>query len=120
MPSELYIFFVYILSHSHSFLFFRFWSLASQCLVKVVQEQSIEYCQDQKVWEENKNLKTTLVQQQLSLHYFYSFQGVNKIDIDMEGQKVYVTTALLSDEVLAVIKKTGRDTQYIGTKPVTE
>ena len=45
---------------------------------------------------------------------------MNKIDIDMEGQKVYVTTALPSDEVLAVIKKTGRDTQYIGTKPVTE
>ena len=50
------------------------------------------------------------------MFFFVLFEGVSNIEINMEGQRVYVTTSLSSDEVLAVIKKTGRETEYIGTK----
>ena len=40
--------------------------------------------------------------------------AVTKTDINMEQQKVYVTTTLSSDEVLAILKKTGREVTYIG------
>ena len=42
--------------------------------------------------------------------------GVTKIDIDMEGQKVYVESTLSSDDLLATIKKTGREVSYVGVK----
>jgi copper chaperone len=38
-----------------------------------------------------------------------SYSEVTNVEIDMEGQKVLVTTTLSSDEVLAKIKKTGRE-----------
>jgi copper chaperone len=41
---------------------------------------------------------------------------VTNVEIDMEGQKVLVTTTLSSDEVLAKIKKTGRECSYVGVK----
>ena len=41
---------------------------------------------------------------------------VEKVDINMEGQRVLVTTSLSSDEVLAALKKTGRETSFVGTK----
>ena len=34
----------------------------------------------------------------------------------MTAQKVFVETSLSSDEVLAAIKKTGRETSYVGIK----
>ena len=34
----------------------------------------------------------------------------------MEGQKVFVTSALSADELLAAIKKTGRECSYVGIK----
>ena len=41
---------------------------------------------------------------------------VEKVDISMEGQRVLVTTSLSSDEVLAALKKTGRETSFVGKK----
>lgn len=40
---------------------------------------------------------------------------VSKVDIDMEKQRVYVTSSLPSDQILALIQKTGKATSYIGT-----
>ncbi|KXJ09411.1 copper transport protein ATOX1 [Exaiptasia diaphana] len=40
---------------------------------------------------------------------------VSKVDIDMEKQRVYVTSDLPSDKLLEIIKKTGKATNYIGT-----
>ena len=34
----------------------------------------------------------------------------------MVDQKVFVTTSLSSDEVLAMLKKTGREVTYVGLK----
>ena len=40
---------------------------------------------------------------------------VSKVDIDMEGQKVKVESSLSGEELLAILKKTGRECSYIGT-----
>ena len=40
---------------------------------------------------------------------------ISKVEIDMEKQRVYVTSNLPSDEILAKIQKTGKATSYIGT-----
>ncbi|EFN73896.1 Copper transport protein ATOX1 [Camponotus floridanus] len=42
--------------------------------------------------------------------------GVDYIEIDLPEQKVSVTTALNSDEILEAIKKTGKTCQFLGTK----
>lgn len=34
----------------------------------------------------------------------------------MEGQKVYVESTLSSDELLATLKKTGRECSFVGVK----
>lgn len=65
---------------------------------------------------EGKKKELEFEQVPISLFFFVLFEGVSNIEINMEGQRVYVTTSLSSDEVLAVIKKTGRETEYIGTK----
>ena len=41
---------------------------------------------------------------------------VSKVEIDMEGQKVMVTSTLSGDDLLAKIKKTGRECSYVGIK----
>lgn len=41
---------------------------------------------------------------------------VEKVEIDMEKQKVYVTSSLSGEELLATIKKTGRECSYVGEK----
>ena len=38
------------------------------------------------------------------------------VEIDMAAQKVYVTSSLSSDELLAILKKTGRECSYAGVK----
>jgi copper chaperone len=43
-------------------------------------------------------------------------KGVDKVEIDLKGQRVYVTSTLGPDEVLEAIKKTGKETKYIGVK----
>lgn len=43
-------------------------------------------------------------------------KGVDNIDIDLKSQQVSVTSSLSSDELLEVIKKTGKNTTYIGEK----
>lgn len=43
-------------------------------------------------------------------------QGVSNVTIDMPTQKVYVDSALSSDDLLATIKKTGKACSYIGIK----
>ena len=41
---------------------------------------------------------------------------VTKVDIDMEGQKVFIESTLSSEELLATLKKTGRECSYVGVK----
>ncbi|CAL7937138.1 unnamed protein product [Xylocopa violacea] len=43
-------------------------------------------------------------------------EGVNGIQIDLEGKKVFVTSTLPSEEILKVIKKTGKTCQFVGIK----
>jgi len=47
---------------------------------------------------------------------YYIYIGVDYIKIDLPEQKVSVTTALNSDEILETIKKTGKTCQFLGTK----
>lgn len=47
---------------------------------------------------------------------FLSPGGIDNIEIDMEKQRVYVTSVQLSaDELLETIKKAGKACSYIGT-----
>ncbi|KZC12555.1 Copper transport protein ATOX1 [Dufourea novaeangliae] len=43
-------------------------------------------------------------------------QGVDNVEIDLKGRKVLVTSTLSSDEVLQVIKKTGKVCQLLELK----
>lgn len=43
-------------------------------------------------------------------------EGVTDVNIDLQGKKVYVTSTLSSDEVLQVIKKTGKACEFVGTQ----
>ncbi|XP_076235860.1 antioxidant 1 copper chaperone isoform X2 [Calliopsis andreniformis] len=43
-------------------------------------------------------------------------KGVDQIQIDLEGKKVFVTSSLSSEEVLQVIKKTGKECKFLGIK----
>jgi hypothetical protein len=40
---------------------------------------------------------------------------VKDIAIDMDKQRVYVTSDASAEDLLAVIKKTGKKTSYVGT-----
>jgi len=42
--------------------------------------------------------------------------AVKKIEFDMDAQKVFVQSSLSGEELLALIKKTGRECSYIGLK----
>lgn len=42
--------------------------------------------------------------------------GVKNIEFDMDNQKVFVESTLDSEELLAKIKKTGRECSYVGVK----
>ncbi|XP_022127449.2 copper transport protein ATOX1 [Pieris rapae] len=41
-------------------------------------------------------------------------QGVEEVSISLPEQKVSVTSSLSSDQLLEVIKKTGKKTTYVG------
>ncbi|XP_003490668.1 copper transport protein ATOX1 homolog [Bombus vosnesenskii] len=43
-------------------------------------------------------------------------EGINNVQVDLQGNKVSVTSALPSDEILQVIKKTGKSCQFLGIK----
>lgn len=43
-------------------------------------------------------------------------EGINDIEIDLKGKKVFVTSALSSDEILQTIKKSGKACQFLGVK----
>ncbi|CAK9804992.1 Copper transport protein ATOX1 [Anthophora quadrimaculata] len=43
-------------------------------------------------------------------------EGVTNIEIDLQEKKVFVTSTLSSDEVLQVIRSTGRACQFLGVK----
>ncbi|XP_047545562.1 copper transport protein ATOX1 [Vanessa atalanta] len=43
-------------------------------------------------------------------------QGVDNISISLPDQKVIVTSTLTADQLLEVIKKTGKKTTYVGTQ----
>ena len=45
---------------------------------------------------------------------WFTILEVQKIDIDMEKQKVYVTSSLSDEDLLAALKKTGRECSYVG------
>ncbi|XP_014486903.1 PREDICTED: copper transport protein ATOX1 [Dinoponera quadriceps] len=42
--------------------------------------------------------------------------GIDDIKIDLPGNKVSVTTGLSSDEILEIIKKTGKKCQFLRTQ----
>lgn len=44
----------------------------------------------------------------------YKGQGVEDVSIDLGGQLVTVKSTLTSEELLTIIKKTGKTTEYIG------
>lgn len=43
-------------------------------------------------------------------------QGVNEVSISLPDQKVSVTSSLSAEQLLEVIKKTGKKTTYVGTQ----
>lgn len=43
-------------------------------------------------------------------------QGVNKVDVDLKDQRVYVDSSLTSEELLGVLKKAGKTCSYVGVK----
>ncbi|KAB0799374.1 hypothetical protein PPYR_07254 [Photinus pyralis] len=43
-------------------------------------------------------------------------KGVSKIDIDLKGQNVKVTSTLAADDILDIIKKTGKKVEYVNSK----
>lgn len=43
-------------------------------------------------------------------------QGVNKVDIDLKEQRVYVDSTMTSEQLLEVLKKAGKTCAYIGVK----
>ncbi|XP_017879272.1 copper transport protein ATOX1 [Ceratina calcarata] len=43
-------------------------------------------------------------------------EGVNGVEINLPARKVLVTSALPSDEILNVIKKTGKPCQFLGIR----
>ena len=42
-------------------------------------------------------------------------KGVDKIEIDLKGQKVKVVSTLSAEEILEVIKKTGKEAAHVST-----
>eukprot|EP00794_Sanderia_malayensis_P007605 gene7605-8445_t len=42
-------------------------------------------------------------------------EGVSNFEISLEKQRVWVESDLSSDEILAIISKTGKKTSFIGT-----
>ncbi|KAK8781691.1 antioxidant 1 copper chaperone [Amblyomma americanum] len=43
-------------------------------------------------------------------------QGVNKVDVDLKDQRVYIDSTMSSDQLLEVLKKAGKTCSYIGVK----
>lgn len=41
---------------------------------------------------------------------------IEKLEIDLDGKLVYVTSNLSSEQLLETIKKTGKETSYVGIK----
>jgi len=58
--------------------------------------------------EQHKNSKMRICN-------FVCVSEVTNVEIDMERQRVYVTSSLPSDKLLEIIKKTGKTTSYVGT-----
>ena len=47
---------------------------------------------------------------------FNKYPEVSNIDIDMDNKKVFVTTTVSGEDILAKLKKTGRECSYVGLK----
>ena len=45
-------------------------------------------------------------------------EGVSKFDVNLESKKVFVETELSADEILEVLKKTGKATAFVGTTTI--
>jgi len=43
-------------------------------------------------------------------------QGVENVEIDLPNHKVFVTSTLEADNLLEIIKKTGKKSSYVGEK----
>lgn len=48
--------------------------------------------------------------------FYFTGKGVEDFNIDLKGQQVAVMSPLDSEELLATIKKTGKNTTYLGEK----
>ena len=51
---------------------------------------------------------------------FFIADKVEKVSIDLDEKTVLVTSNLPGEELLEVIKKTGKSTQYVGVKEWNE
>lgn len=49
------------------------------------------------------------------IEYVYSGQGIDTFEISLQDKKVSVTSSLSAEEVLNVIKKTGKTTELISS-----
>lgn len=55
--------------------------------------------------------------QQESLNLgFQHFLGIDKVNIDLPGKKVFVTSSLSSEEILESLKKTGKAVTFVGVQ----
>jgi len=52
----------------------------------------------------------------LKLLFHFEGQGVESVKILLEDQTVLVTSTLPADQLLETIKKTGKETTYVGIK----
>ncbi|OQR74625.1 copper transport protein ATOX1-like [Tropilaelaps mercedesae] len=43
-------------------------------------------------------------------------KGVEKVDIDLTNERVFITSTLSSDDLLEVLKKTGKKSSFVGIK----
>jgi copper chaperone len=50
------------------------------------------------------------------LFFHFEGQGVENVEILLEDKTVLVTSTLPADQLLATIKKTGKETTYVGVK----
>lgn len=49
------------------------------------------------------------------IELLFSGKGVSDVEINLENQRVKVTSTLSSDEILEVIKKTGKSVELINS-----
>ena len=52
----------------------------------------------------------------INIYILFISDKIDKLDIDLEEKTVYVTSSMSGEELLEVIKKTGKTSSYVGIK----